>query len=45
MKDSVYPGDTIAVQARPTAEAHTFRVDAQVGDRSVLSHGVAVLKG
>jgi acyl dehydratase len=36
----VYPGTTVDVRALPSATPGTWLVDARVGDRSVLSHGV-----
>ncbi|MCA9537880.1 MAG: MaoC family dehydratase N-terminal domain-containing protein [Myxococcales bacterium] len=39
----VYPGETLRVQARPTAEANVFRLDVAVGEREVLSHGIVVV--
>lgn len=40
----VYPGDAIHVAMVPAVTDDTFRLDAQVGDRSVLSHGVVELR-
>lgn len=40
----VYPGDHISVRMVPATIADTFRLDAEVGDRSVLSHGVVSLR-
>ena len=36
----VYPGDSIQVNALPTADSHIHRIEANVGERTVLSHGV-----
>ena len=36
----VYPGDSIQVSARPTANVGCHRIEAVVDDRTVLSHGV-----
>lgn len=37
----VLPGDALRVQARPTATPGAYRFEAHVGERQVLSHGVA----
>lgn len=39
----VYPGDTISVRTVPAVAAGTYLLEARVGDRSVLSHGVVEL--
>ncbi len=39
----VYPGNSIVVRALPSTQPGVFLVDAKVGDRSVLSHGVVEL--
>ena len=39
----VYPGTIVDLVARPTDVAGRFAVEARVGDRLVLSHGVAEL--
>lgn len=36
----VYPGNTVDVRAVPSTQAGTFLLEARVGERSVLSHGV-----
>lgn len=36
----VLPGDALTFRVFETAEPHLFRLDAAVGDRAVLSHGV-----
>ena len=36
----VYPGDAIEITVIPTADAHCHRLEATVGERTVLSHGV-----
>lgn len=40
----VYPGDTIAVRMVPADAEGVFCLDATVGDRGVLSHGVVELR-
>jgi acyl dehydratase len=36
----VYPGDSIEIKIQPTSDAQCHRLEATVGDRTVLSHGV-----
>ena len=37
----VYPGDALRVRVLPSTEPNVYRLDVSVGDRMVLSHGVA----
>jgi acyl dehydratase len=36
----VYPGDSVQITVVPTSDAHCHRLQATVGERTVLSHGV-----
>jgi acyl dehydratase len=37
----VYPGDALSVRVLPSTQPNVYRLDVSVGDRMVLSHGVA----
>ena len=41
---TVYPGDALTIRALPSTTAGTYLLEASVGDRVVLSHGVVELR-
>lgn len=41
---AVYPGDTLTVRAVPATTAGTWLLEVNVGERTVLSHGVVELR-
>ena len=42
--DTVYPGDALTVRAIPSTTEGTYLLEAVVGERTVLSHGVVELR-